>query len=249
MATLHEAQMDYIQHWEYNACQHFNDGDYAWVANLIKQKGIQRILEIGCGTGFSTLAIASKGIQALSIDVIPEAIQNTEKLLTENAIPNTLLGEGNGAQVVLKQTDLFIEAENIKKWVKQFHIELILICNPGGKVETDLTLQEKIILRWGHFTDDQIEEESVPLLHKWAVLLATAKIALETKALLMIVDRGSLADVDYILNTIEVVADIKGIARTGRKIRTMPENGIQLGNSIDDQLYWGAGLYSQREKQ
>ena len=248
MPTLHEAQLDYIQHWKYNAYQHFIDGDYDWVANLIKQKGIQRLLEIGCGVGFSTLAIAYKGIQALSIDIIPEAIQNTEKLLTENAVLNTILGEGNGAQVALKQTDLFIEAENIKKWVKQFQIELILICNPGGKVETDLTLQEKKILRWGHFTDDQIKRESVPLLHKWAVLLAAAKIALETRTLLMIVDRGSLTDIDYILNTIEVVANLKGLARTGRKIRATPEKGIQLGNSINDQLYWGAGLYGQRDE-
>ena len=56
MATLHDAQKDYINRWKKNAEQHFKDGDYDWVASLVEKSGAQRILEIGCGVGYSTLA-------------------------------------------------------------------------------------------------------------------------------------------------------------------------------------------------
>lgn len=81
MVTLHEAQEDYIKRWKKNAEQHFKEGDYDWVASLIEKAGAQRILEIGCGVGYSTLALANRSIQALSVDPIPEAIDETRKLL------------------------------------------------------------------------------------------------------------------------------------------------------------------------
>ena len=43
MATLHEAQDDYIKRWKKNAEQHFNDCDYDWVASLVAKAGAQRI--------------------------------------------------------------------------------------------------------------------------------------------------------------------------------------------------------------
>ena len=48
------------------------------MASLIVNFGAQRVLEIGCGVGYSTLALANKGIQALSIDPILEAIEETK---------------------------------------------------------------------------------------------------------------------------------------------------------------------------
>ena len=95
LATLHEAQEDYIKHWKKNAEQHFRDGDYDWVASLAEKSGTQRILEIGCGVGYSTLALANRGIQALSIDPIPEAIDETSKLLESFGISVGATGREN----------------------------------------------------------------------------------------------------------------------------------------------------------
>ena len=36
MTTLYEAQEDYIKRWKKKAEQHFRDGDYDWVASLVK---------------------------------------------------------------------------------------------------------------------------------------------------------------------------------------------------------------------
>ena len=51
MATLREAQEDYIKLWNQNAEQHFIHKDYDWVASLVEKTGAKTILEIGCGVG------------------------------------------------------------------------------------------------------------------------------------------------------------------------------------------------------
>ena len=39
MATLHEAQKDYINRWKKNAEQHFKDGDYEYRGQTPLRKG------------------------------------------------------------------------------------------------------------------------------------------------------------------------------------------------------------------
>lgn len=58
---------DYIKRWKKNTKQHFKDGDYEWVASLVEKSGAKRIIEIGCSVGYSTLALANRGVQVLSI--------------------------------------------------------------------------------------------------------------------------------------------------------------------------------------
>lgn len=148
MSTIHEAQEDYIKRWRKNSEQHFYDGDYNWVASLVEKAGGQRIIEIGCGVGYSTLALANRGIQALSIDPIPEAIDETRKLLESYGISVGILGEGTKPGMLLKQADV-IEDYGVISGYTQW-IDLILICNPGGKLESDLTKNELNMLHWGN---------------------------------------------------------------------------------------------------
>ncbi len=242
MASIHDAKLEYIAKWRQNSIQHFIAGDYDWVASLILSAGADRIMEIGCGIGYSTLAIASHGIQALSIDTIPEAIEETNKLLLENGVPVTVLGEGTGAVIALKKANIFDDFENLKGLVIKFQVKLILLCNPGGKLETDLTIKEMEMLHWGKYPKAQMKEETIPALHKWAILIAAAKMAKETGCLLMIVDRGGLVNLDDTLNVMEKATAMKGIGRTGREIQPPPEDGIKLDGG-EKEMYWGAGLY------
>lgn len=54
------SQEQYIDAWEHNAKQHFADGDYEWACNQISH--YKTVFEIGCGAGYSTLALAKKSI-------------------------------------------------------------------------------------------------------------------------------------------------------------------------------------------
>lgn len=241
MATLHEAQEDYIKRWKFNSLQHFNDGDYDWVASLVVKAGGQRILEVGCGVGYSTLALANRDIQALSIDPIPEAIAETRKLLESFGISVGVLGEGTKPGMLLKQVDVIENYQEVSTYTEW--IDLILICNPGGKLETDLTKREIEMLHWGKYSDGQMKEETATSLHKWAVLIAAAKLAKDNKKKLMIVDRGNLQDLDAVLDVMAFSTGLTGIRKASRKIRSAPVDGIQLGDASNEQLYWGAGLY------
>ena len=240
MTTLHEAQDDYIKHWKKNAEQHFKDGDYDWVASLVEKSGAQRVIEIGCGVGYSTLALANRGIQTLSIDPIPEAISATKELLTRYDVSVGILGDGGKPGMLLKQADVIEDYEEVNQYTQW--IDTILICNPGGKLKNGLTEKEKDMLHWGKYSDEQMKEEPIPGLHKWAILIAAARLAKENGKHLIIVDRGTIEDLDPILNVIEISTGMHGIGRTSRSIQAPPADGIQLGESSSE-LFWGAGLY------
>jgi len=79
---------EYIFAWSLNGQQHFDDGDYEWICNKIRQipseNPLNHILEIGCGAGYSTLAFVLRGFEVFAIDMKEEAIESTRKLLEKN---------------------------------------------------------------------------------------------------------------------------------------------------------------------
>lgn len=242
MVTLHEAQEDYIKRWKKNAEQHFKEGDYDWVASLIEKAGAQRILEIGCGVGYSTLALANRSIQALSVDPIPEAIDETRKLLESFGISVGILGDGTKPGMLLKRADVIEDYSLVSEYIQW--IDLILICNPGGKLESDLTENELKMLHWGHYSEEQMKEETVPSLHKWAVMIAAARLAKENNKKLVIVDRGtSIEELEPVLDVMQISTGMRGIGRANREIKNAPMKGIQLDGRKEGCMYWGAGLY------
>ena len=106
MTTLHEAQVDYINRWNKNALQHFKDGDYDWVASLVEKSKAKSVLEIGCGSGYSTLALANKGIKVQAIDSIPEAIEATKRLLDQHCFSVNVSEMVEKPSILLNQKDL-----------------------------------------------------------------------------------------------------------------------------------------------
>lgn len=240
MVTLHEAQADYISRWKKNSLQHFKDGDYDWIASLVEKARVKSIIEIGCGAGYSTLALASKGIQVFAIDPIPEAIETTMKLLKQFGISVGSYGEKESFEVNLKQIDAIENYEEVSKYLRR--IDAVLICAPGGKLENNLTEKEKVMLRWGKYPDEQMKKESVFPLHKWAVIMAAARLAKENEKKLIVVDRGTVEELYSALNCVKTVTEMDGLAMTKRKIQVAPEDGVKLSDCCTE-LYLGAGLY------
>ena len=242
MTTLHEAQIDYINRWKNNAEQHFMSGDYDWVSSLVEKSGARSVLEIGCGVGYSTLALANRGINVISIDSIPEAVETTKKLLAQFGFS---VGSSEGdekSKILVKQTDVIDDFQEFSSSISS--IDSILICNPGGKLETELTLKELEMLRWGKFPDEQIAEESVFNLHRWAMILAAARLAKENGKLLIVVDRASGKDLLPILEAIEKSTGLNCDGKANRLIQIPPSDGISLGESESStDLYLVAGLY------
>ena len=62
---------EFIGYWENEGLAYVRRGDYDWMAALVPG---QRVLEIGCGVGFATQALARRGLQVLSIDSLAECL-------------------------------------------------------------------------------------------------------------------------------------------------------------------------------
>jgi len=65
---------DFIGYWESEGAAYVKHGDYDWMAAQVPGR---RILEIGCGVGFSTRALAARGLTVLVIDALAECIDAT----------------------------------------------------------------------------------------------------------------------------------------------------------------------------
>jgi SAM-dependent methyltransferase len=65
---------DFIGYWEVEGLGYVRRGDYEWMASLVPG---QRILEIGCGVGYATQALAARGLSVLALDSLPECLEAT----------------------------------------------------------------------------------------------------------------------------------------------------------------------------
>ena len=83
---------EYIANWELNAKQHFDDGDYEWICDIIQEYfpdgSCERILEIGCGAGYSTLVFLLRDYRVVSVDMNAEAVKHTDELIKKHDYRN-----------------------------------------------------------------------------------------------------------------------------------------------------------------
>lgn len=62
---MNEAEKYAVQ-WDISAQYFYEKSYYSWMSE--KLNGYKIVLEIGCGTGYSTLALAEKGFKVLAVD-------------------------------------------------------------------------------------------------------------------------------------------------------------------------------------
>lgn len=67
---------DFIGYWEVEGQNYVRRGDYEWMASLVPG---QRVLEIGCGVGFATQALAARGLSVLALDALDECLEATRQ--------------------------------------------------------------------------------------------------------------------------------------------------------------------------
>ncbi len=68
----------YAEQWNVSAEYYYDKGYYSWMAD--KLSAYKTVLEIGCGTGYSTLALAEKGYKVISVDKNLECINQAKQL-------------------------------------------------------------------------------------------------------------------------------------------------------------------------
>lgn len=252
---------EYISKWTLNAKQHFDDGDYEWLCDLIQQYfpagTCKRILELGCGAGFSTLTFLLRDYRVVSVDTNSTAIADTNALIKKydytSKIKTTDDPDFCQEDALLWHKDLVEEWGLIYALTKQQvdldPIDLIVLCNPGGNLSGTISSQEVDLLLSGGFCCEEINENlragCINLLHKWALIYASCALSKSTGIPLLIVEREIEEEVDNTLSQISSDTDMTIAKTSSRPIRPVPDGGTILGNLTDatGQLCWGAAVY------
>lgn len=67
---------EFLGYWIEEGEHYVRRGDYEWMAALVPGR---RILEIGCGVGHATQALARRGLNVLAVDVLDESLEATRQ--------------------------------------------------------------------------------------------------------------------------------------------------------------------------
>ncbi|MBA1254775.1 class I SAM-dependent methyltransferase [Pseudomonas carnis] len=75
LRDLEHYRHEYVENWSVNSKDHEEHGHYTWMARQVA--GYRHVLEIGCGTGQSTLALLGNGHTVICIEENPYCIDAT----------------------------------------------------------------------------------------------------------------------------------------------------------------------------
>jgi SAM-dependent methyltransferase len=67
---------EFMAYWEAEGQAYVRRGDYDWMAAQVPGR---RVLEIGCGVGFSTAALLRRGLAVLAVDSLAECLEVTRQ--------------------------------------------------------------------------------------------------------------------------------------------------------------------------
>lgn len=110
----------YAEQWNVSAEYYYDKGYYSWMAD--KLSAYKTVLEIGCGTGYSTLALAEKGYKVISVDKSLECINQAKQLFVNKGCPQD--------NVVFFLGDI-ATPETRNDLAKHYNFDVITCWNPG----------------------------------------------------------------------------------------------------------------------
>jgi SAM-dependent methyltransferase len=111
---------EFIGDWENEGQAYVRRGDYDWMAGLVPG---QRILEIGCGVGFATQALARRHLSVLSIDSLAECLDLTRQRV-------------EGGDIRLMQADLTALSDEQRAAIEAFAPDTVVCWLMGAPADT-----------------------------------------------------------------------------------------------------------------
>lgn len=110
----------YANQWNSSAQYFYEKGYYSWMVDrLISYK---TVVEIGCGTGYSTLALVEKGHRVIAIEKNVDCITQAKKLLSD---------KGYSEKVIFIEGDI-AEDDVRNDLVNRFEFDVVICWNVGS---------------------------------------------------------------------------------------------------------------------
>lgn len=104
---------EFMAYWEAEGQAYVRRGDYDWMAGLIPG---QRVLEIGCGVGYSTAALLDRGLAVLAIDALPECLAATGQRATGQG-PTLLQADLADLNATQRDTITIFQPDTVACWL------------------------------------------------------------------------------------------------------------------------------------
>lgn len=180
---------EYAKNW-FNSAEHFyENGDYIWASNLIKNYNI--VLEVGCGSGHSTLALLESGHKVITIDNNKYCIDKAKDLIKNSGYAySENIDEFNSKDVIFVNGD--ISENNIIENLMNVKFDIVICWNVGSYwSEGKLYYYKDKILNYGLTLEDikKYPESSYSEYIQWKV----CEIAYNNNSAVHIIDRDMLA--------------------------------------------------------
>lgn len=97
-----------------------------------------RVLDVGCGTGFLLLAAAEHACQAVGVDVAPAMLAEARRRVEEAGLTNVTLREANGENLPFADDrfDVVMTRLTLHHCAHPLRVlnEMCRVCRPGGRV-------------------------------------------------------------------------------------------------------------------
>lgn len=110
----------------------------AWIDSLVLTPG-SRVLEVGCGAGFLTIALAQRGFRVHAIDSVAEMVEQTRRLVAQSELTNLVSVDGGDVFALPFEDGAFdlVSALGVIPWLEQPELalqEMARVSRPGGHV-------------------------------------------------------------------------------------------------------------------
>ena len=175
----------YANQWSNSANDFYESGAYSWMCENIKE--YKTVLEIGCGTGRSTLALVETGHKVIAVEKNEYCLQQASELLKEKGYKVTSrIEEINDCDVVFIQDD--VVDKNFQENISAIKFDVVICWNVGSYWNKEMkTYYLPYMIEYG-LTIPQIrsdQESSYAELITWT----SCKIASNKGIPVQIVDR------------------------------------------------------------
>lgn len=176
----------YADQWNNSGKYFYDNGSYTFMCKAIKK--YKTVLEIGCGTGQSTLSLLENGHKVISIEKNEFCIEKAKVLLKEKGYNVGIIGSNIlDCDAILSPLELF--DDNLLNFISNILFDVVVCWNVGSYFNKSM-LQYYIPIMIEHRFDVEDIRSNTESSYAELIQVQACKIAIDHNVPVHFIDRG-----------------------------------------------------------